>query len=621
MRPQLVAEGQPSAERSALALLGQRIRVHRLQHRQRHTDRPWSQEDLAVAIGSDKAHVNRLECGRQCPAPETLQRICDALELPWPARRRLLGLAGLLEGPPAPGRDDEVRLAALFDRVLRPLAYPAWAVDQDGRICDANEAFARFFLDYPDRDACLGEVRGCFLLELMCEHHRAGRHLRAAVQDFDALALRHLLVLRRALQRQAAPAGLRGLLDVVLADRRLCALWLRHSADLDPGAAPDFLDHQQIAVLGSPLGPYAVQAWRSVLAVDERFAVVHLVPTNDETRARFVVRARGELAGPKTSATARPAGRRRAAFPARPLILTVPWAVGGVTDVGARLLAPVAARLLGQPIQVANLDAEQSPEAVRHMAAQAADGHHLGIVNQPALDALGGSDAGLTFVATHACDPFGVFLRPESRYASLRDLVRGAQRRPGEITVGTSGRWTPAHVAALMLAEAADIRFRYQHFRGSLEHIARFLAGQTDIAFLGSGISLRAVRAEELRALGMFTPERFELLPDVPTMAEAGFPGLTLASLRTVFAPAATPRPTLGVLRQAFADAVAEPAHVAALHAAGLSPLGLDEAGLRQLCAEQAARYRRLLRREGEVGQGSSAVRAEVLQRPSAPAR
>jgi tripartite-type tricarboxylate transporter receptor subunit TctC/transcriptional regulator with XRE-family HTH domain len=593
----VVADGQRVGEPSGLTLLGQRIRFHRLQQRQPHSERPWSQEDLAVAIGSDKAHVNRLECGRQCPAPETLQRICDALDLPWAARRRLLGLAGMLEGPPAPGPDEEARLAALFDRVLRPLAYPAWAGDQDGRICDVNDAFARFLLDYPDRASCLAEVRGRFLLELMAENHRAGRHLRAVIEDFDALALRHLLVLRRALQRQAPPAGTRALLDVVLADRRLCALWLRHSADLDPGAAPDFLDHQRIGVTASPLGAYAVQAWRAVLAADERFSMVHLVPIDDETRGRFVLRARGAPIG-RTAAVPRPSGRRRSAFPSRPLTLTVPWAVGGVTDVGARLLAPVVAGLLGQAVNVVNLDAEQSPASVRHIAAQAADGHSLGIVNQPALDALGGGDAALAFVATHACDPIGIFLRPESPFASIRDIVREAQRRPGEITVGTSGCWTPAHVAALMLEEAAAIRFRFQHFRGSLEHMARFLAGQTEIAFLGSGISLRALRAEELRAVGMFTTERFELLPEVPTMAECGFSGLALASVRTVYAPAATPASALDVLREAFATAVAEPAHGAALREAGLCPVMLDEPRLRHLCAEQAARYARLLGRQ-----------------------
>ncbi|WP_368417099.1 tripartite tricarboxylate transporter substrate-binding protein [Falsiroseomonas sp.] len=597
----MLGAGQGGVDMPALALLGQRIRFHRLQHRQSFADRPWSQEDLAVAIGSDKAHVNRLECGRQCPAPETLNRICDALELPWPARRRLLGLAGLLEGPPGPGPDEAVRVAALLDRVLLPLPYPAYAVDQEGRICDANEAFARLFLDYPDRAHCLAEVRGRFLLDLMCERHRAGRRLRDALEDFDGLALRHLLVLRRAFQRQPVAPGLLALLDAVLADRRLCGLWLRHSANLDRDEMPDFLDHQRIVVRRSAVGAYAVDLWRAVLSADERFGVVHLAPADERMRARFAATLRPRAAGMVGGATAAVmplTTRRRSSFPDRALTLTVPWAVGGVTDLGARLIAPVVARHLGQPVRVVNRDEEQSAAWLREMAAQPANGYHLAVINEPALDAAGPGARvreAFAFVATQAFDPFGIFVRPECRYASLRDLVRDAQRRPGEITIGTSGPCTPAHLAGLMLEEVAGIRFRFRHFRGSMEHMARFLAGQTDIAFVGSGITLRAVRADELRAIGMFTDQRFALLPEVPTLAEAGFPGLTLASVRAVFAPAGTPEAVLRVLRAAFAEAVVDSEHAAAMHAAGLGPLSLDEAALRRFCEEQSRRYRHLL--------------------------
>jgi tripartite-type tricarboxylate transporter receptor subunit TctC len=318
-------------------------------------------------------------------------------------------------------------------------------------------------------------------------------------------------------------------------------------------------------------------------------------------RAHFAATLRPHVAriGGCAAAVVSPrAARRRSRFPDRALTLTVPWAVGGVTDLGARLIAPIVARHLGQSVHVVNRDEEQSPAALREMAAQPADGYHLAVINEPALDAAGPGARGraaFAFAATQAFDPFGVFVRPECRYASLRELVRDAQRRPGEITIGTSGPCTPAHLAGLMLQEAAGIRFRFRHFRGSMEHMARFLAGQTDIAFIGSGITLRAVLADELRAIGMFTDQRFALLPEVPTLAEAGFPGLALASVRAVFAPAGTPEAVLRVLRAAFAAAVADPEHAAAMHAAGLDPLNLDEVALRRFCEAQSRRYRHLL--------------------------
>src|SRR3546814_14277590 len=84
----------PERDDLQLLLLGQHIRNHRLQQRQPYVDRPWSQEDLAVAIGSDKAHINRLECGRQRPTPNTPDRICAALELRSEERRVGKGCVG-----------------------------------------------------------------------------------------------------------------------------------------------------------------------------------------------------------------------------------------------------------------------------------------------------------------------------------------------------------------------------------------------------------------------------------------------------------------------------------------------------------------------------------------------
>lgn len=87
----------------------------------------------------------------------------------------------------------------------------------------------------------------------------------------------------------------------------------------------------------------------------------------------------------------------------------------------------------------------------------------------------------------------------------------------------------PAHLAALMLEEATDIRFNSCHYSGSLEHIARFLSGQTDVAYLGSRVSLPAVHAWELQALLALTPQRFELIPERVTLAEFGLAAHSLA--------------------------------------------------------------------------------------------
>jgi tripartite-type tricarboxylate transporter receptor subunit TctC/transcriptional regulator with XRE-family HTH domain len=575
----------------ALQALGQRIRSYRRRQRQLHVDRPWTQEDLAVAIGSDKAHINRIECGRQRPTLDTLNRLSDALNLTWADRSGLLRLAGYLLGPPAPQRREIAEVAAGVGRIIHDTPYPARLVDHHTRIWDVNDLFACAFLGYPDRDTCLADVRGLRLVELLYEGHRAGQFLRGALRDYPAFVRRHLVALQRSLLQQRDSAELRAVLDAVLADRQLCAAWLALSAHLPHAVEPDYLDHQTLLVDHPDAGHYTVQVWQSTLSADDRFGVEHLVPADDTTRRRFAALAgcrRRLRSVPATPPADRPrtSTRRVAnAFPSRPITLTVPWAAGGVTDVGARILAPLVAEELDQAVVVVNEDDAQSQHALARLARQPADGYHLAFINQPALDmALVRGDQhppgrAFSLIANQAYDPIGAFVRDESRYRSLRDLVRDAARRPGEVTVGTSGPYTPAHLGALLLQRATGIRFRFIHYRGSLEHIARFLAGQTDVAFFGSGITVRAVRAGDLRALAMFTEERFPLVPEVPTAVESGFDGLVLAATRAIWAPRGVPPNTLRTLRAAFMAALSNPAHLRQMHASGLGvrPMTGDE--------------------------------------------
>jgi len=162
-------------------------------------------------------------------------------------------------------------------------------------------------------------------------------------------------------------------------------------------------------------------------------------------------------------------------------------------------------------------------------------------------------------------------VRQESRYGSLKDLIRDAANRPGEILVGTSGRGTPAHLAALMLEEAAGIRFNFFHYSGSLEHIARFLSGQTDVACLGSGVSLPAVQAGEMRALLALTPTRFELMPDTATLAEFGFVPHSLASIRRIYVPQGSDPVVRQTLAAVLREVIASAEHRARMRAVSLA--------------------------------------------------
>jgi tripartite-type tricarboxylate transporter receptor subunit TctC len=335
--------------------------------------------------------------------------------------------------------------------------------------------------------------------------------------------------------------------------------------------------------------------------------VVHLAPGNDQVAALFAKLAPVErdvgCTVPADTSVGRRDGRgdvRR--FPSRPITLTLPWAAGGATDVGARILAPLLGRELGQAVVVANCDEAQTPEAFARLAEMPADGYHLLFINEPSFEMAVGRPAhamqppAFRLLASQAFDPIGAFVRADSPYATLGDLLRDARSRDAMLTVGTSGPRTPAHLGAVMLEERTGLRFRYRHYRGSLEHVARFLAGQTDVAFFGSGITLPALRAGELRALAMFTPERFHLLPEVPTTGDAGLASLVLASTRGLWVPAGVPAPVFRTLKAAVIRALRDDAHIRQMHASGLGVSVMEGRVYEQYQDAQSMAYGRFAR-------------------------
>jgi transcriptional regulator with XRE-family HTH domain len=128
-----------------LASLGEAIRTYRLRQRQPHNGQPWTQEDLAVVIGTDKAHVNRIERNRQRPELKTLLAICEALRVSLYERCYLLGLAGYGLHLPRVGPDEERSVLAAAAPLIESCSYPLLIVDDCLRLLDMTELHARVF--------------------------------------------------------------------------------------------------------------------------------------------------------------------------------------------------------------------------------------------------------------------------------------------------------------------------------------------------------------------------------------------------------------------------------------------------------------------------------------------
>lgn len=272
-------------------------------------------------------------------------------------------------------------------------------------------------------------------------------------------------------------------------------------------------------------------------------------------------------------------GAQAADYPTRPVTLMVPWPAGGATDVGARILASIAEKNMGQPIVVVNRPGAGSQVGLTELSRQKPDGYYLGLVSFPALNtiildperkALFGVDS-FVAVINQVLDPGLIWVKADSPYKTLKDLLDDAKRRPGVVRASTTGILGDDHLAILMMEEAARVQFRVVHFEGGAQQLTATLGGQVEVSFDNVGSVMTRIRGGELRGLAVMDKERSKFLPDVPTTVELGYPSVISSSTRGMLGPKGIPAPILKKIQEVFADAMKNPEHVEKMEKAGLA--------------------------------------------------
>lgn len=266
------------------------------------------------------------------------------------------------------------------------------------------------------------------------------------------------------------------------------------------------------------------------------------------------------------------------AYPAKPVMLMTAYPAGGSTDVGARIVASIAEKHLGQSIVVLNKVGAGGQVGFTDLAKQKADGYYLGFINLPAINTIIlDPDRKATFtieaftpIINQVLDPGVIYLKPDSRYKNLKGLVDDAKKRPGEIRAGTTGILSDDHMAILMLEEVAGVKFRIVHFDGDTPQVTALLGGQIDVSFLNVGGLTPRVKAGQLRVLAVMDKERSKFYPDVPTSAEQGYPGVISSSTRGIVGPKGLPEPIVKKLQAVFKKAIEDPEHLEKMEKAGL---------------------------------------------------
>jgi len=281
-------------------------------------------------------------------------------------------------------------------------------------------------------------------------------------------------------------------------------------------------------------------------------------------------------------------------YPTKPVQLMVAYPAGGSTDVAARIVASVAEKELGQSLVVVNKPGAGGQVGWTEMSRQRPDGYYIGLINLPALNtvildperkAVFSIDA-FTPIINHVLDPGLIWVKADSPYKSVKELVEAAKQSPGKISAATTGILSDDHLAILMVEEAVPgAQFRLVHFEGGAPQLTAILGGHVDVAFDNVGSVAKRVRSGELRALAVTDTQRSKFLPDVPTMAELGYPTVISSSTRGIAGPKGMPEPVVKKLQDVLGRAMANPEHVKKMEDAGLA--------IKVMVGEEYAKYYR----------------------------
>lgn len=256
-----------------------------------------------------------------------------------------------------------------------------------------------------------------------------------------------------------------------------------------------------------------------------------------------------------------------AAYPERPVTMYVAYSPGGGTDLVARAIAPYLEKYLGRGARVVVMNKPGAGGAIgfTQIANATPDGYTIGFINTPnVITSPIERDAGFTLdridpLANIIDDPDGFSVRTDSPVKSLDDLAALARKRPGEITVGTTGVGSDDHLAMMLFERIAKVKMNHIPMKGAADVRTGIQGGQIDVAAMNVGEAMQAIAGgAPMRQLGSMSAKRTSLSPDLPTFAEQGYP-IEMSSLRGIGAPKGLPPDVRAALVKAIDQAARDP--------------------------------------------------------------
>jgi tripartite-type tricarboxylate transporter receptor subunit TctC len=291
--------------------------------------------------------------------------------------------------------------------------------------------------------------------------------------------------------------------------------------------------------------------------------------------------------------------RAHAAFPERPLRLIVTFSAGGGSDLIARLVASKWGPALGQTVVVENKPGAGGAIGVDLVAKSAPDGYTLLLVNHPPFAAFTAIDPPPPFDPVKDFAPIGLVcaqdnilvVHPSLPAKSVPDFIAYAKANPGKISYASPGVGTPFHLGMEFLSQMEGLNMVHIAYRGMAQAVPELVSGQVTAMFAIER-AVRPLAAEgKVRILAIGASARMATLPDVPTVAESGYPKFDIRSWFGIVAPAATPRDVVDKLSETLEAVLDQDEVKEKLRAMALEPLRAKPAAFADKIREESARW------------------------------
>ena len=291
-------------------------------------------------------------------------------------------------------------------------------------------------------------------------------------------------------------------------------------------------------------------------------------------------------------------------WPTKPVVIVVPFAAGGTTDLVARALGEQLGRSLGQPVLIENRPGAGTTLGADYVAKSKPDGYTLlmGAVHHTIAPSVYKKlpydfETDLAPITTVAMVPNALVVNPEvTPVRNVAELVARAKASPGKLSYGSNGNGTAQHLMGTLFQSSTGTALLHVPYKGSAPLTTDLLGGQVNMSFDSITTLTQHISTGKLRALAVTTRARTPFLPDVPTMEEAGLKGFGIETWYGVLAPAATPKSVVARLNAQMLAVIRSPEFVKRLALGGCEPLGSSTEEFAARISSETARFARIVK-------------------------